>query len=174
MQLVEPTKMKVTCPPGSYPGTKVMLNTPLGQTITAVVPAGIYPGQDFMVEYGGGSSSLDASSLKSGLFVKPAQEIDWKQPSAPEQPGSQTIELEATIPAGVNAGAQFMIATPSGAQFPVTAPPGSFPGQTIRVRVPAAAPEPAKVATVRPLAQTMPPPPGIEAVSKVNEKSSFL
>ena len=120
--------MRVVCPAGSYPGSQIAITTPSGQRLQTTVPVGVSPGMQFVVNVPpptGSAPALDANALRSGLFLKDAQEIGWGQQQMPQQMPQQQ-QMNVVIPAGVVAGGQFLINTPSGQQMTVTAPPGTW------------------------------------------------
>jgi len=151
------SKVKVVCPANSFPGSTIQITAPSGQMLQATVPAGIFPGQEFLVAVpaamGSSAPPLDPAALKSGLFLKDATEISWN-PSAPPAPSNTsstippagaggTTTLNVTVPAGVSPGGSFLVNTPNGGQVQVTCPPGVAPGQTIQIQVNSGAVPPA-------------------------------
>jgi len=142
------SQMRVVCPQGSYPGSQIAITTPTGQSFQTTVPVGVSPGMQFLVNlppptsFGGTAPALDPNALKSGLFLKDAQELGWGAQMQQMQQQTHVVtqqqhqQMNVTIPSGVSAGGQFLINTPSGQQMTVTAPPGTNAGDTIVVNVP--------------------------------------
>ena len=64
--------------------------------------------------------------------MQPAQVMPTA-PVATVQPVATQQQLNVVVPAGVAAGQQFAIMTPSGAQLTIVCPAGVGPGQTISV-----------------------------------------
>ncbi len=91
---------------------------------------------DFLESKGYRVIRSTGTSTISGTFTQTEeQRVTLRMPTLPVQVQQQQ-EMKVVIPAGVVAGGQFLINTPSGQQMTVTAPPGTNAGDTIVVNVP--------------------------------------
>ena len=100
--------------------------------IAVQVPAGVGPGQQFLVEYAGQRIGV---TVPPGVAAGQQIQVQAPEPPAAGAGGGDTIQVDVEVPPGVQAGQQIEVQTPGG-RVRVAIPPGVAPGQKIRVQVP--------------------------------------
>jgi len=133
------TALMVRCPPGSMPGSRIMVMAPrqprTQQVYMVTVPQGVAPGQRFAVMV-----NNERMSVVCPPNVRPGMQIRITLPNSPNRPGQGadnglTQTFEVTVPTGVNPGQPFALIA-NGQRVMVNCPPDARPGQKIRFQLP--------------------------------------
>lgn len=114
--------LQVTIPPNC--GTTLLVQTPDGQVISAVVPKGLGPGQVFHVE-----TPPDDVQRSERAHPQSHQHQQQQQQQQPQRSDSEESMLrqkglvKLRVPKGLQAGDQFKVRIPDGRTITVVVPP---------------------------------------------------
>ena len=138
----------VTVPPGAAPGSQLNVRAPTGETLTVVIPAGIYPGSSFMVPLPRQPRPVQAQVVQSPqpkvyqvniASTRPAQPVYAEQVQSPRPvpPSSPAGTFPVIVPAGHGPGMRLSVRAPNtGKMMTVVIPAGVGPGGQFAVPLP--------------------------------------
>ena len=119
----------VTVPPSAGPGSQLNVRAPTtGETLTVVVPAGVYPGSSFMVPLPRQPRPVPAAPVQAQVVQSPQPKV-YQVNIASTRPAQPVYAEQVQSPRPVPP------SSPAGT-FPVIVPAGHFSGMRLSVRAP--------------------------------------